>query len=153
MNSQNIKVYLAISGALIVLLILIIIIPFSSKKTTNKEPSNTNQVPFPTSIETGSTGVNNSTSSTNSALTPIPADFTGALDEKIPQQVIDLAAQKKDLRSKVPLDFSTFTIDFNYSEDKFIVSLKDPRDQAQKEFESWRTINYPGLGVEQFILK
>ncbi len=149
MDNSNIKVYLAISGALLVLFILVLIIPFSSKKTVNNESSTTNQNPFPTSIETGSS----STGSTNKALTPIPADFTGALEEKIPQPIIDFAAQKKDLRLKSPLSLSTFTIDFDYSEDKFTLTLKDPKDQSQKEFESWRTTNYPLLGSEQFLIR
>lgn len=149
MDNSNIKVYLAISGALIVLFILVLIIPFSSKKTVNNESSTTNQNPFPTSIETNST---NSTDSTRK-LTPIPADFTGALEEKIPQPIIDFAAQKKDLRNKTPLALSTFTIDFDFDTDKFVVTLKDPRDQSQKEFDSWRTTNYSLLGSDQFLLK
>lgn len=146
MDNSNIKVYLAISGALLVLFILVLIIPFSSKKTVNNESSTSNQNPFPTSIET------NSTNSTIK-LTPVPADFTGALEEKIPQPIIDFAAQKKDLRLKVPLSLSTFTIDFDYSEDKFNLTLKDPKDQSQKEFDSWKTANYPLLGSDQFLLK
>ncbi|MFA6081104.1 MAG: hypothetical protein WC741_01725 [Patescibacteria group bacterium] len=149
MDNSNIRIYLAISGALIVLLILVILIPFSSKKTENIETPTTNQSPFPTSIETNSTDSTNSTKK----LTPIPADFTGALEEKIPQPIIDLAAQKKDLRLKTPLSLSTFTIDFDYGEDKFTVTLKEPKDQAQKEFESWRKTNYPLLESSQFLLK
>lgn len=149
MDNSNIKIYLAISGALVVLFILIILVPFSSKKTVDNGSSTTNRNPFPTSIETNST---NSTNSTK-RLAPIPADFTGALEEQIPQPIIDLATQKKDLRSKVPLSLSTFTIDFDYSEDKFTVALKDPKDQAQKEFEGWRAANYSLLINDQFLLK
>lgn len=150
MDSQNVKVYLAISGALIVLFILIIIIPFS-KKTANQNNENgttnsTNQ-PFPTSIEV------RPTTSTGEQSNSISADFTGAIEEPIPQQITDRAAQKKDLRQKSPLILTSFTIDFDYSEDKFNVTLKDPKDQAQKEFESWRGANYPSLNAEQFILK
>lgn len=152
MDNSNIKLYLAISGALVVLLILVLVIPFSSKKTTNNNLQPTTSPLFPTSIETGSTDSTDSTDSTKK-LTPIPADFTGALEETIPKQIVDLAAQKKDLRNKTPLVLSTFTIDFDYNTDKFTVTLKDPKDQAQKEFGSWRTANYPLLGVEQFILK
>lgn len=149
MDNTNTKMYLAISGALIVLLILIILIPFSSKKiTTQDKNSSSNSQLFPTSIETNPSPVTN-----NQSLTPIPADFTGVIEEQIPQTIIDLAAQKKDLRSKTPLSLSTFTIDFDYSEDKFTVTLKDPKDQAQKEFDSWRTTNYSLLDSSQFLLK
>jgi len=156
MNNPNIKIYLAISGALIVLLVLILIIPFSSKKTStqNNTTNSINQL-FPTSVETNPSPSNNNQSPNTNNPTPIivPADFTGVAEEELPKQVIDLAAQKKDLSQKVPLDLSTFTIDFDYSEDKFVVTLKDPKDIARKEFESWRTANYPGLGTEQFLLK
>ena len=148
MDSQNIKVYLAISGALIILLILVIIIPFTKKSSTTSTPQPTSSVPLPTTVETNSTDSTDSTDSTS-----IPADFTGVAEEELPPEVIDISLQKKDLRQKTPLDFSTFSIDFNYGEDKFIVILKDPKDQTQKEFESWRTANYPGLGSNQFLLK
>ena len=140
MDSQNIKVYLGISFALIILFILILVIPFS-KKTTINNLQPTTSVPFPTSVKTDSTG------------SIVPADFTGVAEEELPPAVLDASLQKKDLRQKTPLDLSTFTIDFDYSEDKFVVTLKDPKDQAKKEFESWRTANYPGLGTEQFLIK
>ena len=150
MNNSNIKVYLGISFALIILFIFILIIPFSNKKISpQKTTTPSSNQPFPTSIETDST---DSTNSTNT-LTPIPADFTGVAEEELSKEIIDLAAQKKDLRQKVLLNLSTFTIDFDYGEDKFIVTLNEPKDQSQKEFESWRAANYPGLSTEQFLLR
>ncbi|KKP60613.1 MAG: hypothetical protein UR54_C0010G0006 [Candidatus Roizmanbacteria bacterium GW2011_GWA2_34_18] len=148
MDSQNIKVYLAISGALIILLILVIIIPFTKKSSTT---STTQPTPYnlrPTTVETNPSP-NNQSPDNNT----VPADFTGVAEEELSPEVIDISLQKKDLRQKTPLDFSTFSIDFNYGEDKFIVTFKDPKDQAQKEFNSWRLINYPGLGTDQFLLK
>ncbi len=150
MNTSNIKVYLAISFALIFLFILILIIPFSKKISPQKTTTPSSNQPFPTSVETDST---DSTDSTNSTNTPILADFTGVAEEELPPAVLDASLQKKDLRQKTPLNLSTFTIDFDYGEDKFIVTLKDPKDIAQKEFESWRAANYPGLSNEQFTLK
>lgn len=149
MNNSNIKVYLAISFALIILFILILIIPFSNKKISpQKTTTPSSNQPFPTSVE-----ANPSPITISPAPITIHSDFTGAIDDELPQQVIDLAAQKKDLRQKTPLDLSTFTIDFDYGEDKFIVTLKDPKDVAKKDFESWRTANYPGLGADQFLIK
>ena len=145
MNNSNIKVYLGISFALIVLFILILVIPFSKKISPQKTTTPSSDQPFPTSVETDSTDSTDSTS--------IPADFTGVAEEELPPAVLDASLQKKDLRQKTPLDLSTFTIDFDYSEDKFIVTLKDPKNQAQREFESWRAANYPGLGSEQFIIR
>ena len=155
-NNPNIKIYIAISGALIFLFILILIIPLSSKKTPakNDKTGQTDQV-FPTTVEANpSPSVNRGeTINDNSTQTTVKAGFTGAAEEQIPQQIVDQAAQKKDLRQKSPLILSVFTIDFDYSEDKFNVTLKDPKDQSQKEFESWRIANYPGLGADQFLLK
>ena len=98
MDSQNIKIYLAISGALIVLLILIVVIPFAKQKpVTNLQQPDSN-LPLPTSVETNPSVNNNQSPDTNNP-TPvtIKAGFTGAIDEPIPQNTIDLAAQKKDL--------------------------------------------------------
>ena len=88
MDSQNIKVYLAISGALIVLFILVLIIPFS-KKTTNNNLQPTTSVPFPTSVQTGSSPL------IPNSLTPnpysVPADFTGVSEEELPPQILEAA--------------------------------------------------------------
>lgn len=150
MDNSNIKVYLGISFALIILFVLIIVVPFS-KKPANNQSSPTNNFPTPTSVEVNSLPNNQVTN--NQATSTIPADFTGVAEEELPPQVLDAALQKKDLRQKTPLDLTTFVINFDYSEDKFVVTLKDPKDQAQREFEGWRVANYPGLGVEQFLLK
>jgi hypothetical protein len=141
MNQQNIKVYIGVSFALIILFILIIVVPFKKSSTSQSNP--TPSFPTPTSIETG----------TNNSQQNIPSNFTGAVEETLPPAVVDAASKKKDLRQKVPLNMSTFTIDFDYSQDRFIVTLKDPKEAAQKEFESWRNSNYPAIPAEQFILK
>ena len=148
MNTSNIKVYLVILFALIFLFILILVIPFSKKISPQKTTIPSSNQSFPTSVET-----NPSPDTNNQSLILVPADFTGVAEEELPAQVLDTSLQKKDLRQKTPLDLSTFAIDFDYSEDRFIITLKDPKDQAQREFESWRTSNYPGLSAEQFLLK
>ncbi len=144
MDSQNIKVYLGISFALIILFILILVIPFSSNKTNLQSLVPSPSSAIPTTVETNPSSPRPST---------IPADFTGVAEEELPPQVLDTALQKKDLRQKTPVDLSAFVIDFDYSADKFIVTLKDPQDQSRTEFESWRTSNYPELGTDQFLLK
>ncbi len=144
MQTFNTKIYLGISIALIVLFILIIILPFSNKKTSpQKTDTSSSSQPFPTSVETNP----------SPSLNTISTDFTGVADEQLPKQALDIAAQKKDLRQKTPLDSSSFIIDFNYNVDKFIVTLKDPKDLNQKVFESWRNSNYPELDANQFLLK
>ena len=148
MPQQNIKVYLGISFALIILLIIILIIPFGKKKTV--ELPTPTAFPMPTTFKTQP---NNPVKTTpgQDKLTPEP--FTGVREETLPPELMALSTQKQALRKKTPLNLSTFTIDFDYSEDKFIVTLLDPKDQSQKEFESWRMANYPVLGTNQFLLK
>lgn len=151
MQIPNIKIYIGISLALIFLFILILILPFSKKISPQKTDTSSSNQPFPTSVETSSS--NPSLDQTSITPIVIPADFTGAAEEQLPKQALDLAVQKKDLRQKTPLDLPAFIIDFDYGEDKFIVTLKDPKDQSQKVFESWRISNYPGLSADQFLLK
>ncbi len=149
MDNSNIKVYLGISFALIILFILVLVIPFSKKSSTSiLQPTPYNLQP--TTVETNSSSYPLQPTPYNLS---IPADFTGVAEEELPAQVLDASLQKKDLRDKVPLDLSTFAIDFDYGTDKFVVTLIDPKFQSRSEFESWRTANYPGLGAEQFLIK
>lgn len=152
MDNSNIKIYLIISGALVVLFILVLIIPFSKKVPDSLNPT-PYLLPTPTLVKTNPFPSQQTNTNAPTPIITIKADFTGVAEEEIPKQIIDLAAQKKDLRQKTPLELSTFAINFDYNTDKFVVVLKDPKDQAQKEFESWRTANYPGLSTDQFLLK
>lgn len=149
MNISNIKIYIGVSLILIVILILIIIIPFSKKSNTQQSSSTANYFPTPTSVAT-SGQLGNLISPTPIS---IPANFTGALDATLPPSIVNLSTQKQELRSKVPLNLRTFSVDFDYSQDKFTVTLTDPRDQAQANFDSWRVNNYSALGPDQFIIK
>lgn len=148
MNMPNNKIYLVVSFALIILLVLILIIPFGKKKTPEQLVPTT--FPTPTTFETQPNDPIGTTPGQNDLK---PTVFTGVKEETLPKELVDLSAQKLTLRQKTPLSLSTFTISFDYNTDKFVVTLIDPKDQAQKEFESWRVANYPGLGTEQFLLK
>ncbi len=141
MPTPNIKVYLAISGVILVLFLIVTFIPLGKKSTTNQEQNN---FPTPTTVEINQSQDNEQTPTIE------PVDFTGVAELEVPQETVNLSLQKQDLRSKVPLDLSTFTVDFDYNEDKFVVTLNDPKDQARSEFENWRNTNYPSLGNNQF---
>lgn len=158
MENLNTRIYLAISGGVILLLILIILVPFSKKNPTQNDKTIPTSQLFPTTIETNpSPSSNNNQQLDIDRLSPTPivveARFTGVFEEEIPQTIIDFDAQKYELQQKLPLSLSTFSIDFDYGQDRFVVSLKDPKSQAQKEFESWRVANYPKIGADQFLLK
>jgi len=158
MENLNTKVYLAISGAVILLLLLILLIPFSKKNPIQSDKISPTSQLFPTTIETNpSPSSNNDQPLVIDGLSPTPivieARFTGVFEEELPQVIIDFDAQKYELQQKLPLSLSTFSIDFDYGQDRFVVSLKDPKSQAQKEFESWRVANYSKLSADQFLLK
>jgi len=144
MNQPNIKIYLAVSGALIVLFLLVTFYPFGKKQNTNNQLLNTNG-PTPTIVETNSSAINNFPTPTLA-----PADFTGVADEVIPQDIVDSSTQKQELRSKVPFDTGLFQIDFDYAEDKFIVTLNEPKSENRRQFDQWLKENYSLLNINQF---
>lgn len=138
MENSNFKVYLGISIALVVLLILVIVIPFSKKTIINNQSSTTN-FPTPTSVEIN-------LSQSNLA----PADSTGVAEEELPAVVVDASTQKQNLRGQLPMTLSSFSINFNYAEDRFVVTLNDPKDQSRTEFDKWKNANYPAIEINQF---
>ncbi|MFH0979824.1 MAG: hypothetical protein V1803_02675 [Candidatus Roizmanbacteria bacterium] len=150
MALPNIKVYLIISGLLIVLFLIVTFVPFGKRGTNNQQPSTI--FPTPTLFEVNQSPITNPPAG-GQIPTIKPADFTGAKDEELPSETAKISLQKQDLRNKVPLNLSTFSIDFDYSEDKFVVTLKEPKDQVRSEFENWRTSNYPSLSTNQFNFK
>lgn len=142
MPQPNIKLYLALSGVLAIILIVILVIPLGMRNRTNNANKN-----FPTPTTVQSAGSN-----AGQAEGPIPTkEFTGVEEEALPQEIVDQSTQKKELRYKTPLSFTTFSIDFDYAEDKFKVALLDPKDSALKEFEEWKKNSYPLIPMDQFI--
>jgi hypothetical protein len=143
MNPPNIKLYLILSGALLVLFLALIIVPLG-RRAINQPPAET--FPTPTSIDGRQLPADQS---------PMieTADFTGAADEELPKEVTDQINQKQDLRYRMPLSLSTFIIDFDYGEDKFTVALSEPKNQSLQEFEEWKSANYPAIPTNQFIFK
>lgn len=144
MDNSNIKVYLGISVALVVLLILIIVIPFSKKPITNNQSPTTNLI-IPTSVE-----INQSPTTNHQSPNTVPADSTGVAEEALPPAIVDAAVQKQDLRKQLPLTLTSFKIDFNYAEDKFNVTLNEPKVQSRNEFNLWKSNAYPGIEMSQF---
>lgn len=138
----NTKILIGLSAFLAILFLVSLLMTTANK---NKKPGD-NQQNFvtPTKVQVDISPKNIST--------PTPAPFTGVKEEPIPTEQINLVNQKKDLRNKLPLSFSTFKIDFDYTQDKFTVTLNTPKDISLKEFLNWRTTNYPALNLDQFII-
>lgn len=141
MNTPNIKLYLAISGVLIVLFLIVIFVPFGKKPTKPQSPIHT--VPTPTLVI-----VDQSHDIQNIVEEPI--DFTGVADEEIPPNIANTAAEKQNLMNQTPFDSGLFKVDFDYSEDKFIITLAEPKQESRQQFDQWLKDNYPNLSTNQF---
>lgn len=141
MPQPNMKIYIILSGILVVVFVALMFIPFSKNINSNQSQNN-DSFPTPTRVQ-----------AINPTLLPTIAtsSFTGAKDVSLPPEVANEATQKKNLRDKTPIQFSTFSISFDYTQDKFIVSLVPPKDQSLKEFQNWRQSNYPGIPLDQFV--
>jgi hypothetical protein len=125
-----------------VLFLFVVLAPFGKKSTINQSP--VTNFPTPTLVEINPPSPNPTIS---------VSDFTGVLEVTIPQPTVDAANQKRSLRDKLPLTLSTFSIDFDYREDKFIVTLNEPKDAARTEFDNWLKSNYPAVNINQFNFK
>jgi len=145
MPKLNPYTYIAILFVVVIILSLTVWV-FQKKQNTPSptEPTNINQ-PTPTTVEVRTT--------TSLTPTEIPATQTGALDEQLPQQEQDLATQKQELKSKVPINNANFFLVFDYGEDKFIVDLKQPKEDNKTVFENWLNANYPAIPIDRFIIK
>ncbi len=143
MPQPNIRIYIILSGIIVVVLIAVLLLPLG-KKNVNQNTETINTSLTPTTVPTNQ----------NSNLPTFEIGInTGALQATLPPAEANLVKEKSDLRNKVPLTLSTFTIDFDYSQDKFTVTLSSPKDQSLKEFQDWRASNYPALPLGEFILK
>ena len=143
MNPPNIKIYLIISGSLIVLFLVVTFVPFG-KKTVNKPSGN---FPIPTTYE-----INPPPYLEPTVGIPYiePVEFTGVKDIELPPEVLERSNQKQDLRKQVPFNTGLFQIDFDYSEDKFIVTLTEPKVDNRTQFDNWKQNNYPTIPINQF---
>ncbi len=144
MNYQNVKVYLFISVVLIILFIVLIF--YSTNKKSSQLDDQQILIPTPTSIE-----INKENNfQNNQPIIITPAEFTGVLEEEPPENIKNKALEKQNLRNLTPFDSGLYKIDFDYSEDKFIVYLNEPKEENKKEFFKWLKENFPNLPENQF---
>jgi hypothetical protein len=143
MPQPNIKLYIILSGVLALILIVILIIPINRKTQTTD-----NGADFPTPTTIDSAGRQNAPVIEPTVKT---SDFTGVEEETLPKEISDQSTQKQELRYRTPVSFTTFSVDFSYTEDKFTIFLNDPKDVSLREFEEWKRNNYPSIPMDQFI--
>lgn len=141
MQTPNIKVYILVSGVLIILFLIVSFVPFGRK---NGNQQGSDNFPTPTLFE-------GSQMPTITEPSPIEAvDFTGAVEEEIPLDLANTAAERQNLMGQTPFDTGLFQIDFDYNEDKFIVTLTEPKQENRQQFDQWLKSNYPNLNTNQF---
>ncbi len=149
----EIKLYYVVPFVFLVILILITLL-LSGKKPTTTKPTPTS-VALPTTFNPV-TDVEQDIPATDpdSSPTPIPvSDSTGVSEEQnIPPEETNLAIQKKDLRQQIPYTGSVFTITFDYSQDLFVVTLNEPKEEAKIQFDEWLKNTYPAIPQDRFMI-
>ena len=55
-----------------------------------------------------------------------------------------------DLSFKIPLDFTDFTVGFDYTEDKFSILIFS--DNGMEKYSKWRKESVPSMTDDQFIV-
>lgn len=140
MPQPNIRLYIILSGILLVVFLAVILIPLG-RKTAELPAGQT--FPTPTSV-----GVAPSDEHDSSVVETV--DFTGVAEKELPPAVLEETSQKQDLRYRTPISFNTFIIDFDYAEDRFVVTLSEPTEQSRQEFNDWKAANYPAIPANQF---
>lgn len=131
---------------IIVFILLLIMLIVSLNKKGGGEVS-------PTPVPTPTTLIPQISSTPEEEPTLIPIqDKTGVKEEIFPSITQSLIDQKQALRQKTPLIDKDFRIDFDYGEDKFVVTLNNPKDNTRSIFETWLQKNYPAIAIDRFII-
>ncbi len=145
----NNKKYLLIFILFIVLL-LIIITYFMMTSGRTKQPENTLQ-PSGSPIPIITTA--NPAADATSAPVTTPLPFTGSKDVEFTETQINEINEERNLRRTSPYNGGTFVVTYNPVNDLFEVTLTQPRENAQNDFEIWRKIDYPDVSLERFTFK
>jgi len=83
-----------------------------------------------------------------------PQTFTGVeTNQEIPTDIEAIGEQKTNLRKQIPLTLSFATIEFDYKNDLFLVTLLSPTEESKTQFNSWREQNYPALTEDKFTFQ
>lgn len=156
-KTNKILFYVIPAAVLVVIIILVVVSSLSPKKNIVPTPgSSVLPTLMPRNNASSASQSQSSSQQPAGSLTPtlVPVrPFTGVTDPQIPKEANDLAIQKQALVDKMPFSHPFFTIAFDFSQDKFTVTLKDPKQTSRAAFESWLKDNYPNIPLDRFILK
>jgi len=159
-KNRYLLIILSLLSLVIILSILTLVIQ-NSKKTNNQTLSNPKPTypPLPTTYQQSQTRLTplptSITPIIDQSITPnlTPIEFTGVKEEPIPQEMVDFSKQKISLMQKLPLKTTDFAIDFDYDNDKFVVSLNPPKEESKKKFEDWLKNSYPSIPKDLFLFQ
>lgn len=163
MQKPNFKLYAILFVIIAVFLVIALLIPLGRKESqtgkTGPRPTSTQSFPSPTTYQGSQTPYTypttkpKTTGETAAQPEVHPTGFTGVKDEELPKNLADLSKQKQELRAKTPLTQPSFTITFDYGEDKFVVTLKEPKGTSKPYFDQWLKANYPAIPSDRFIFQ
>jgi hypothetical protein len=139
-----------IVGIILLIVLFLLVVLFAMKKNpgTNTTPSSTTPFISPTPYAIPS---NPQSSLVSPSPIPVPS-FTGVNESQtFPADVQKTWTQKIALRDLTPLTFPFGVIDFDYSKDKFTLTLNEPKAQSKTLFTTWLQQTYPALTEDQFI--
>lgn len=149
-NKTNLRLYLVPAIIFLIIILVVLMIPFGNKKNSVQNVIPTS-IPLPTGKKP--TPLISKIPTNGPTPTLIPFRFTGGdLTKDIPPDVKLFSQQKTDLRKKTPLEQPFGTISFDYENDKFILTLKEPKDQSQTAFETWLQQTYSAIPTSQFSI-
>ena len=145
MSKSAIKFYVLPGIIALAIIVILLLIPLKQNKVEDKitPPSPTIIFNLPTK-----------TLIPDEIISPtlIPAQtFTGAdITQEIPQSLKAIGEQKTALRRLTPLTLPFGTIEFDYTNDIFLIQLSKQNDQSFQLFSAWREQNYPALTNDKF---
>ncbi|GIW63628.1 MAG: hypothetical protein KatS3mg091_430 [Patescibacteria group bacterium] len=149
---MNNRVFIIATAGLALVLGIVLIylnLNINNLKQTNPEPINTVN-PTPTMSYSQP---QNQQNPVNQEDLPEPT-FTGANpNQELPDDEIERIEQTRSLRNSVPINTEYFSIEYDYSRLKFIVTLTEPKTDSETQFNNWLDANYPKVRKSDFILR
>ncbi|GIW62945.1 MAG: hypothetical protein KatS3mg090_0771 [Patescibacteria group bacterium] len=148
---MNNRLFIIITSSIALFLGIILILLNIYLKEPQVNEQNTTEQPKPTTVE-NPPKITLPTSNTKDDL-PQPT-FTGVNpDQQISKEEEETIEQIRMLRNNTPLETAQFKIEYNFDRLKFIVTLKEPKNETELAFYEWLNMNYPKINKSEFILK
>lgn len=148
MNHPAKKILVILSLVMIILIIVLYILSriyMQRNIITTTSPSPTVAVPTLIVVEPSPTWI--PLSDIDPAVAAIPIQQTGG------EPTVSLTTREQafsDLSFKIPLDFTDFTVGFDYTQDKFTILIFS--EQGMQKYTKWRKEEVPSMTDDQFIV-